>query len=110
MKLNRKSVLSENKKIVNIKQQSGKHETYTTLDLYDEDGKLKAEFLPTVSIGGDYDRLPLDYAIQQLFLEVIKSSNFWTYFLKMWNEKLVYDSGGEVFTSNDGEVYWFGGD
>ena len=106
MKLNRKGVLSESNKIANIKQQSGKHEVTTTLDLYDENGKLKVEYLPTVSIGGDYDRLPLDYAIQQLFQEVIKSSNFWTYFLKMWNEKLLYDEGGEVVLALDGEVVY----
>lgn len=105
----RKSILAETNKVTNIKQKSGKHEVYTDLDIYDENGKLKTELLPTVSIGGDYDRLPLDYAIQQLFQELIRTDNFWTYFLKMWNERLLYNTSGEVFTSENGEVYWIGG-
>jgi hypothetical protein len=55
----RKSILSETNKVTNIKQKSGKHEVYTDLDIYDENGKLKTELLPTVSIGANID----DYAL-----------------------------------------------
>ena len=102
----RKSILSETNKVTNIKQKSGKHEVYTDLDIYDENGKLKTELLPTVSVGGDYDRLPLDYAIQQLFQELIRTDNFWTYFLSMWNTKLLYDEAGEVILADSGEVVY----
>ena len=106
MKINRKNILSESNKIANIKQKSGKHEVYTDLDIFDENGKVKVELMPTVSISGDYDRLNITDAIQQLFDVLIRSDNFWTYFLKMWNEKLVYDDGGEVVLAEDGEVVY----
>ncbi len=106
MKLNRKGILSESNQIANIKQKSGKHEVYTKLDILDDNLVIQKDLLPSVSISGDYNSINILDAIQQLFEIVIKKEEFLQYFINIWNDNLVYDSGGEIVVDSTGELVW----